>query len=390
MITQTWAMVVDAYRELCASKLFWLTMVLSALVVGIFGMMGLNDRGITVFVWTIPVDMFNTGIMTKETFYKILFQSLGISIWLTWIAAILALITTAGFFPNLIAQGAIETKLSKPISRPRLFLTRYFTGLLFVALQVGVFTVASFFVLGLRASFWEPRVLLAIPIVIVFFSYLYCVSVLIGVMTRSAIAAILITIIFWFIVYLMNTTDTVIVGFREDRASMVQAREARIERLVRNARKSLIEQKIAEVGPEAAELYEPTEEEIDATLMLIPREKKAQADDKETLKSLVYWSDIIFKVKTVLPKTAETTALLERWLIKFDELHALRDQQSAQQNARRGGQNENDPIRSSGPDSTAIELAIRERPVWWIVGTSLIFEGVIVLWAMVIFVRRDY
>ncbi len=390
MITQTWAMVVDAYRELCASKLFWLTMVLSALVVGIFGMMGLNDRGITVFVWTIPVDMFNTGIMTKETFYKILFQSLGISIWLTWIAAILALITTAGFFPNLIAQGAIETKLSKPISRPRLFLTRYFTGLLFVALQVGVFTVASFLVLGLRASFWEPRVLLAIPIVIVFFSYLYCVSVLIGVMTRSAIAAILITIIFWFIVYLMNTTDTIIVGFREDRASMVQAREARIERLVRNARKSLIEQKAAEVGPEAAEHYEPTEEEIDGTLMLIPREKKAQTDDKETLKSLVFWSDIIFKVKTVLPKTAETTALLERWLIDFDELDALRDQQTAQQNARRGAQNDNDPIRSSGPDGTAIELAIRERPVWWIVGTSLIFEGVIVLWAMVIFVRRDY
>jgi ABC-type transport system involved in multi-copper enzyme maturation permease subunit len=389
MIAQTWAMIVDAYRELCASKLFWLTLLLSAFVVALFAMMGINDRGISILVWTVPIDMFTTNIMKESTFYKILFQSLGIGIWLTWVAAILALITTAGFFPNLIAQGMIETKLSKPIGRVRLFLTRYFTGLLFVAVQVGVFTMLSFLALGLRAGFWEPRVLLAVPIVILFFSYLYCVSVLVGVLTRSAIAAILITVLFWFLVYLLNTTDAILVGFREDRASTVEYRETRLERVERNQRATLIQMRIAEVGEEAAAGYEPTDEEIVKSLPTIGRDRAAQVSDKETLEGLVFWSDLVFKVKTVLPKTSETTALLERWLIDFDELAELRAFQEENQGERRN-RGEDEDVSSQGPDSNAIADVFRDRPVSWVIGTSILFESAIVFWAMIVFVRRDY
>ena len=47
MMIQTWALFVDAYRELNSKRLFWITMTLSALVVAVFGMFGINERGLT-------------------------------------------------------------------------------------------------------------------------------------------------------------------------------------------------------------------------------------------------------------------------------------------------------------------------------------------------------
>lgn len=384
MLTQTWAMLVDAYRELCARKLFWISLGLSGLVVAVFAMLGLNEQGIAVLWWTIPLDEFNSTLMNKTTFYKLVFQGLGVGIWLTWVAAILALISTAGFFPSLMESGAIEVHLSKPIGRWRIFLTRYFTGLLFVALQVGVFTLMSFVVLGARGGLWEPRLFLAIPIVITFFSYIYCVSVLIGVMTRSAIAAILLTILFWFVLYILNTTDTVLLGFTGGRERVVEARAARIERMERNTREQLIEAKKAEVGEEAAAGYTPTDEELVATMPFITRERDAQVADESALESLQFWSGMIFKVKTVLPKTAETTQLLDRWLIAPEETANLQQRAEADQQERE--EEHGGPAMSQ----EAIVEKLRDRPVWWIVGTSLGFEAVVLALAGFVFVRRDY
>src|SRR5205085_9269224 len=106
----------------------------------------------------------------------LMFSELGVGIWLTFAALILAIVSTASLFPDLITGGAIDLYLSKPISRLRLILTKYATGLLFVALQVLVFCAASFLVIGLRGGVWEPRLFLAVPIVLCFFSYLFCIS----------------------------------------------------------------------------------------------------------------------------------------------------------------------------------------------------------------------
>src|SRR6185437_5144958 len=96
-----------------------------------------------------------------------------------------------------IGGGSIDLYLAKPIGRARLFLTKYLAGLLFVTLQVVVISVGSFFVLGLRGHDWEPGLFWAIPIVVCFFSYLFAVCVLLGVKTRSTIAALLLTILCW-------------------------------------------------------------------------------------------------------------------------------------------------------------------------------------------------
>jgi hypothetical protein len=78
-------------------------------------------------------------------------------------------------------------------------MVKYFCGLIFFALQVGVFTTASFFVIGLRGGVWEPGLFLAIPLSVLLFSYLFGICALAGVLTRSTVAAILITLAAWLI-----------------------------------------------------------------------------------------------------------------------------------------------------------------------------------------------
>ena len=121
---------------------------------------------------------------------------------------ILAVISTAAIVPDFVSGGAVELALSKPIGRVRLFLTKYFMGLLFVTLQVGVFSLASFLVIGLRGGAWEPRLFMAIPIVVGVFSFLFCVSALVGLLTRSTIAALLLTLLFWIFLFILNAADS--------------------------------------------------------------------------------------------------------------------------------------------------------------------------------------
>ena len=148
MIQQTWAIVVDGYRELNAKKLFWVTMLLSGLVVAGFGITSVKAEGIGVLWYTIPVDL-PPGV-TSDMWYNFLFVTFGVQIWLTWIAAVLGLVTTAGIIPDFVSGGSVELSLSKPIGRVRLFLTKYFVGLLFVTLQVAVFSIGCLLVFGLQ------------------------------------------------------------------------------------------------------------------------------------------------------------------------------------------------------------------------------------------------
>src|SRR5947208_6942404 len=163
MITQTLALLLDAYRELNAKKMFWIVLILSGIVVIAFAGTGINERGVTMFGMEFK-SVANTTLIPRAMWYKYLFSNLGIGFWLTFCAMILALISTASIFPEFIAGGSVDLYLSRPISRLRLFLTKYITGLLFVALQVAVFAILCFLVIGIRGRAWEPRIFLAVPI----------------------------------------------------------------------------------------------------------------------------------------------------------------------------------------------------------------------------------
>lgn len=379
-IDQTFALFYDAYRELNSKRMFWISLGISGLVVLAFlaiGVTGDGNLSLLGFRTTLPLPF------TAAELYKIAFSTLGVGLWLTFIGAILAIVSTAGIFPDLITSGSVDLYLSKPISRLRLFLTKYATGLLFVTLQVGVFCAASFFVIGLRGGVWEPRLFLAIPLVVCFFSYLYCFCILIGMLTRSTIAAVLLTMLFWFMLWGLDQTETILLFVRTSGHDQSASMERRIQQS-RGSFKAYEERIAATTRPTTQETAE------------VERRRKALQDlvdeqtrDRSSFRNMEVAHTIVYRVKSVLPKTRETNQLLIRAMMDPAEL-AKRD--AGQQRRRRNGGGRN----GEGPawtDPEVVQEAQEEmlrRPVSWVVGTSLLFESVIVAWAAWIFCRRDY
>ena len=381
ILRQTAALLVDAYRELNAKKLFWITMMLSGVIVLVMAALGIDKDGVRFFGLSLSFIPINSNSLKPEVFYKLLFSNLGIEVWLSWVATILALISTAGTIPDLISGGAIETLLSKPISRTRLFLTKYTAGLLFVALQVFVFSLGSFLVFGLRAGLWEPALFLAVPIVVVFFSYLFCVCALIGLLTRSTITSLLVTGLFWVMLFILNAGDGILTQFRTMNEMMIDREQDRIQLMETNTTKVLREQRERDGQPAAD--WTPTHDEIIAANPFLRTIADRQATRQKDLNELVFWSDLVYAIKTTLPKTNETVALLERDLIDLGELPTPKGDAP--------DINTDDDVTIPPDELTrAIQEKFRSRPVWWIIGTSLGFESVVLGLCCLIFARRDF
>jgi ABC-type transport system involved in multi-copper enzyme maturation permease subunit len=114
-----------------------------------------------------------------------------------FVGVILAVIITAGFVPNMMRKGSIDLLLVKPISRPLLLIYKYLGGLAFVLFNAVVLVGSSWIVFGWTLGNWNLWYLASIGVLIFYFAVLYSVSVLVGVMTQSPMAATLVTIIFW-------------------------------------------------------------------------------------------------------------------------------------------------------------------------------------------------
>lgn len=340
-MSRTGAIFYGAYRQLNARKLFWITLGISGLVVVLIGALGIDEDGVSLF--SMHIMPLGADPMSPEVFYKSLFSSLGVGIWLSWIAAILALVSTAGIFPDMINGGGIDLLLCRPISRFRLFLTRYLGGLLFVVLQVGLFTAASFLVIGIRGGAWEPALFLAVPLVTCFFSYLYAVCVLLGVLTRSTLAAVLLTILFWFLLWIAGTVE-------KGCATAAVMAEYENERL---------EEEIQTLETEAGDPLE--EAQLAAAI-------HRRDQNRRTLKTVKQFRNIFENINAFLPKTGRTIALLQRWLISMADLPDIEEDSFEQR----------------------LITQQRSRSAVFIIGTSLAFEAVVLLLGAWVFCRRDY
>ena len=350
---QTLAIFYDAYRALNAKKMFWVVMIISLLLVGVFCFISVNERGLKTFFWQWDLETFNSRIMPPERFYtEFVFRQLGINVWLAWIATGLALISTASIFPDLINSGSIGLLISKPLSRLRLFVTQYAAGLLFVTLQVAVFCLACFLLVGFRGGRWEPRLFLAIPIVVCLFSYLFSVSVLLGVLTRSTLVALLLTLLLWVFTFGIWYTENQILTF-------TAINEANVSMM------DLVAEAFADgrTSKDQAQQEESPEEVA-----------RGNARRKEAARKLRTAQRVVIAAATPLPKTLETKGLLRRILL--DEPKKSGPPPAGLRTAERVG--------------WIVEREYEQRSAWWIVGTSLAFELVMLVGAAVVFCRRDY
>lgn len=120
------------------------------------------------------------------------------------VTLILSVVITAFFIPNMLRKGALDLLISKPVGRAQLLVYKYIGGLTFIFL-LSSFTIGGvWLVLAVRSGNWNPTFLLVIPALTFTFAILYAVSTVVAVFTRSAIAAILLSLAFMFAMYLVG------------------------------------------------------------------------------------------------------------------------------------------------------------------------------------------
>jgi ABC-2 family transporter protein len=115
----------------------------------------------------------------------------------TAIIMFLSTIMTASFLPTMLAKGTVDLLLAKPIHRTTLFLYKFIGGLLFMFLNTAIIMGGIWLALGLQTGVWTNTLLLCIPIYTFQFAIFYSVSALAAVFTRSAIVAILVSVMLW-------------------------------------------------------------------------------------------------------------------------------------------------------------------------------------------------
>jgi hypothetical protein len=251
---------------------------------------------------------------------------------------------------------------------------------------VAVFCVGVFLCVGLRMGEWKWMVFAAIPLVTVFFSYLYAVNVLVGTWTRSALTALLVTLLFWFSLFSLQAADALLSNFR-------MMSEVQIE----NADKS-----IARINDRAAEVTaatQPSEAFVRRTADQIQMATDRKSEAQSSLDKLNRWHRPIDVIAGALPKTDATIGLLTRWF-KEDEKYSIMamlrgemvEPPSEVDTGEESGDGDDFSSRRSRDNevSRRAEKEMDSVSAWWIIGSSLAFELVVFGLAAWIFCRRDF
>lgn len=209
---QMWALIVDSFRESRDRKIFWVMAAISLLIALTMFCISFKPGRIEVLfgMWEFKTDLFTDVVDGKAVVRTEQIATLVIhyimELTIGWGGVALALIATAGFFPAFIDRGSIDVVLSKPISRWRVFLGKYLGSLVFIFLQASFFVLLTLLVIGVRWGTWIPGYLLTIPLIVLLFSYVYCVSVWVAIHFRSTVAAVLVSFGAWFAFSGVQTT----------------------------------------------------------------------------------------------------------------------------------------------------------------------------------------
>lgn len=125
------------------------------------------------------------------------------------VTLLIAVILTGFFIPNMLRKGSLDLVIAKPMARWELLLYKYIGGLIFMLMISGLSIGGVWVVMALRSGNWNPTFLLTIPLITFTFAVLYAVSTLVAVLTRSAIAAIIVTAVFMVLLGVVGGLKTV-------------------------------------------------------------------------------------------------------------------------------------------------------------------------------------
>jgi hypothetical protein len=117
---------------------------------------------------------------------------------------LLALIWTAGFLPTFLEPSAVSVLLVKPVPRWSLLAGKFLGVLVYFAFQTTLFIGGTWLALCVATGYWDPVYFFCIPLVLLHFAVFFSFSAMLAVSTRSTVACVIGSIIFWMMCYAMN------------------------------------------------------------------------------------------------------------------------------------------------------------------------------------------
>jgi hypothetical protein len=200
------ALVLDAYYQVVDNKIFRLLLVLEALVIVSFLCIGFGKDEVRIFwgLWTVSYESlfalrgehFGPGAdlqgIAVQGVQRFVVEGLCGNIGM-----VVCLSATSFFLPRMLEKGAADIVFSKPVSRFALMFSRYVSGLLFVGILAGLGVTGVWIAFLVGSGYNDPGVLWGAVTLVYLFAILHAVSIFVGVTTRSTVAAILISILFF-------------------------------------------------------------------------------------------------------------------------------------------------------------------------------------------------
>lgn len=209
----------DTFRQSLASRAFWLALGLTGLCVllclsvrlegytaarpdgetELFGadnqpFTGMNkDAGtVSVAFGAIRLRQFRDG-PAEVVFLQTILAKWGAGA----VGLLLVLLWTSGFLPEFLDPRAATVLLAKPVPRWGLLAGKCLGVLAFVAFQGATFLAATWLALGARTGVWDGAYFLCLPILLLHFAVFFSFSALLAVATRSTVACVFGSALFW-------------------------------------------------------------------------------------------------------------------------------------------------------------------------------------------------
>jgi len=232
------ALAADALYQVLDNKVFRILLVLVIVpvlgtllfgfredeIVFLFGAKSWSYDGLVDFMASLSGTRF--GLEDPQTLVINGFSSLIVDFLAGSFGVMLTIAAASFFVPRMIEKGAADVLFHKPLSRLILYLSRYLAGVIFIALFAIALVGGMYLGFLVSSQYNDPGLLWAAVTLTYVFALIHGVSMLIGVVTRSTVAAIMLTILF----FMMNgCVHQAWVGFEQHGAQEEAQRIARAD-----------------------------------------------------------------------------------------------------------------------------------------------------------------
>ncbi len=216
----------DTFRQALASRIFWVMLTVSG--VCIVFCLGVSVEGGLSKKLPDDIELYTKdnkpfiGRNPNPTQLRLLFGSVTVEqgrhreeavqflevILASYVAGtfgvLLTLVWTAGFLPDFLQPSAASVLFTKPTPRWVILLGKYLGVVAFVSFQVLVFFGGTWLALGLSTDIWEYAYLWAAPLLVLHFAVMFTFSTVLAVWTRSTVATMFGSLLFWLLCWAMN------------------------------------------------------------------------------------------------------------------------------------------------------------------------------------------